>query len=154
MSTVFILFEGEYSDRSSVGAFSTREKAEEYVAKNYKAGSWRHEQTDIEEHEIDERAGCVPIDFWVAFIETNTGNARHKDGPDSEPARPGDRRCRVGAWGIDDAWTIRVSSPVSLEHAQKVAVELRQKWLRMNQEQREQWVAQTKSAPFLEAVEP
>lgn len=40
MTTVYLVFAGEYSDRDLYGVFSTEEKARAFLAKMLASGSW------------------------------------------------------------------------------------------------------------------
>lgn len=66
---VFIVTMGEYSDCSLEGAFSTREKAEVYIAKFLRADGFYTYSPDIQEFDLDALDGC-PV-TWSATMDAN-----------------------------------------------------------------------------------
>lgn len=115
---VYVLTTGSYSDTSIVGVFSSREAA---VA----AGTGDSEVNDPEEYELDERAEHRYGPTWSVFFRKETGGL--------EPQRHAWQKIRhPSACEIqDNQYGIFVASPISAEHALKVAAEKRQEWLRM-----------------------
>ena len=116
MTKVYVVQEGSYSDRHVVGVFSTRALAEK-DADAYNG--------DITEYEVDCLVGSEFHACYYADIDFSTGVVETSPpcGP-KERVRPGE--CAIYTRGK----FALVASPVSSEHAAKVAVELRQKWLR------------------------
>jgi len=122
---VYIVFEGEYSDRGSRGVFSTREKAEAFIAEAGKIDG--SDRLDIEEHTVDQQAEHVARDCWQCRIDYATGRIEPPPYQYREMADPNSRAriepipTRLGAWCY---------SYVSAEHCQKLAAEACQEWLR------------------------
>lgn len=115
---VFVLCEGEYSGRFIRGVFSTMEAAEAAAAGN---GSG----TDIEEHTLDEFGGWSYRAESQAIVDLKSGEIRANDWTYPSFRSP-TRECVVEV----SKYFVSVFSPVSKEHAIKVAVEKRQEWLR------------------------
>jgi hypothetical protein len=124
MSKVYVLTEGEFSDYRIVAVFSTREGAEKVLA------GYPYTCIEIDEWTLDAIAEHEWGMTWYATINLSEGEAhryyerqgfRHPTAVTVDFYRP-----------ADDApfSTIQVRSPVSAEHAMKVAAEKRQEWLR------------------------
>jgi len=122
--TIYIVTEGEYSDYHIEGTFSTEALAEGYIAaKGEKAGrSW---DPGIEEWILDEDAGAEWRTQYRCALCPSDGGLLWEDENDAL-ARPGKRS--EDGWANEHA--IVGTSYVSAEHAQKLAIEARQKWLR------------------------
>lgn len=134
MSKVFAVSSGSYSDYSVLAIFSTKANAEKYMA-NMRAHSdscYRASGlNDIEEYELDAALAETEYDRYSVGIMLDDGSIKESYGPQK-------------SWGIPKATSYiaekvpcyenrgiaRATSPKSLEHAKKVAIEARQKWLR------------------------
>ena len=116
---VYILTAWSYSDYHIVGVFSTMEAAEACMSEKL-------DHNDPEEYELDELVGHVAGPTWDVHVANPSGSIRIYLG-DCEltdlrhPTACVTRENRQG-------WT--VTSPISEEHAIKVATELRQQLLR------------------------
>jgi hypothetical protein len=131
--TVYLVSEGSGSGYRIAGVFSTREKAQAYIDR-VGPGDGR----DIEEYGLDERQRWEHARPWGCMIDLDTGEIFR--GPlrafpqVMDPGRAvaslhwriaGGPRDRIGHYAIT------VTSPVSADHARKVAAEKRQEWLRL-----------------------
>lgn len=128
--SVWLLAEGEYSDYSIVGVYSTREVALAVKAEREKERRYC-EVHDPEEWPLDHDAEHVFGPTYGIYIILESGELK-----DQVPRKPREAvrhpgRCRVTEpFGNGDELCIFVESPVSYEHAAKAAVEARQAWLR------------------------
>lgn len=125
---VYVVFDGQYSDRYVFGIFSTKEKAAE-------VGS-----DDIEEHELDTLVGHSVGPVYKTRICLDDGEVMNDEPPSWYKGEGTETSIRHRAkavvnyspWLFDgerrDSFVVR--SPISYEHAIKVAVESRQKWIR------------------------
>lgn len=157
---VYIVTAGDISGHGNVGVFSTRQAAEEYVARTEPG---RHDSTEIEEHAIDdpEHLGTEVDRSWsctmflgdgaiyagdVAYIgrpSDRHGLGWHPAGEcaertclltPSELARLGRAdsvEVRETGWSVKpQEQVVVVKTWVSADHAMRLAAEARQKWLR------------------------
>jgi hypothetical protein len=110
--TVYVLSTGSYSARSIVGIFSSRDT--EYEVDQL----------------VDQRYGPV----YAANIELETGTLLDEPYSTYETLR-NPESCVVANWTNPRTGkpSLKVWSPISPDHARKVAVEKRQEWLRTNQ---------------------
>ncbi|HQU33585.1 MAG TPA: hypothetical protein PLB88_04670 [Thermoanaerobaculaceae bacterium] len=126
--TVYVLTEGEHSGREIVGVFSSLEKITEFVAKNPRGltSPWYWEPyNDPETYELDAAMALETGPTFLAWIHRPTGNLTI--GKEAHLSRRHPRMCEESIVSGD---TIEVRSPISFEHASKVATEMRQAWLR------------------------
>jgi hypothetical protein len=132
MATVYVVTSGEYSDYRIEGTFSAREKAEAFLTAAFPGARRDADDANIEEWTLDEKEGVRLAPTHEVRIELASGQVTSYGGRMGRVG-PGDR-CRVdGPWpGYRDTTYLNVASPVSEEHAVKVAVEKRQEWLRLN----------------------
>ena len=127
MTTIYIVQEGEYSDRHIEAVFSTRELAESYVSN-------RQPNADIQEWAVDCEKDAIERTLYRVTIGED-GNVLHKSDTtcfDSVMVNP--------ASGIKSQqkefnrarykWYFAGHSFQSYEHAHKLAVECRQAWLK------------------------
>jgi hypothetical protein len=131
---VYVVTTGEYSDYGISAIFSTKEKAEAHC-ETLRAEEYCNEKpNDIEEYELDEMVGAVRSTVWNVTIEHVSGKIHDAFHPHLTMHPPG-RYTNVweGKCWSDGGWVrcISVESSVSKEHATEVAVEGRQKWLRL-----------------------
>lgn len=119
--SVFVLSYGCYSDETIFGIFSTRKAAEDVVAKSDGSYEWN----EVIEYTLDEQVGSLCVNGYHVAIDLVTGETwrqfeTREFFPNGSPLvslrEPG----------------VFVTSPESWEHAIKIAVEHRQKWLREN----------------------
>ena len=131
---VYVVTSGQYSDYGIEAMFSTPEKAQAFIAKQD-----FNEDRGREEWELDEWEHALKTECWETVIKLETGETRNRDTE------------RIGTWTrfvpnprwteTENTWwniprydqpcdAIRALSVVSQEHATKIAVEARQKWLR------------------------
>jgi hypothetical protein len=125
ISKLFVVTSGCYSDYHIVAIFSSREKAEEFAP----AASVRGSDAAIEEFILDETGGVSLQMIYETHVDIDTG--------ESYVGSPGPEERPVGWSGstvFDNQFQriARGSSAISQEHANKVAVECRQAWLREN----------------------
>lgn len=127
--TVYLVSTGQYSDWAVRGIFSTREKAEALRVELGKVGDCNSPPNDVAEWEVDGEEGKVCRMIHSARMDFDTGDCRtYSPRPDIWPASDA---CEIYPGETHDghAW-VCVESPVSAEHAAKVAAEKRQEWLR------------------------
>jgi hypothetical protein len=129
-TTVYLVWQGSYSDRRVEGVFSTRDGAEDFlISADMIRGD---EAVDVEEWAVDELVGARPVTLHRVGINLDSGELAPW-GAQTVLIVP-----RIGCFidgpkergGTIKAPWLHVSSPVSREHAVKVAVEKRQEWLR------------------------
>jgi hypothetical protein len=130
MAKIYLVTDGDYSDYSVYGAFSTRERAQEYITARtavYESFSY----ASIEEKEIDEGLGECRHTRWCVgmFLDDGAvGEGPHAREAFEQPVNEIDGIKAVPCY--DRRPMVRVQSPESAEHALKLAAEARQKWLR------------------------
>jgi hypothetical protein len=122
---VYVVTAGSYSDYSIDSIFSTKELAEAYIAEGEKEPYASY--NGVDEWEVDELAGNVLRQMWTAYI-TRDGTL-HTNREQKVMANP---KARSRAQGLIGDWGFQGESFISQEHAMKLAVEARQKWLREN----------------------
>jgi hypothetical protein len=116
MGHVYLLTEGDYSDYHIYGIFSTRAAAEEIAAES--------PDLEIEEYELDALVGKSYGPVWRAVIFKQDGRMPY------EPSKYRMIRHPTGVIVGEYDQHFVVDSPISAEHAVKVAIEKRQGWLR------------------------
>lgn len=128
--TVYIVTTGEYSDYCIRAVFTDREKAEEYV-REYNACKPSC-TADWEDWEADAEADMVATVLHGRCIHMDSGELTLFNGTRTYLHPKGSREATVNRHPgpIQHGGSISVWSPVSSEHAAKVAVEARQAWLR------------------------
>lgn len=121
---VYVVTEGEYSDYRILGVFSTEDLAKEYCG----------DFCTIEEYELD-AAGKEEkfVQSYLAWVNLETGMLSGKE--EGVCIAIGDKRethVGVSVWPSENPkWgNVTVRSFVSQDHANKVAIEKRQEWLR------------------------
>lgn len=126
---VYVLSIGEYSGWSIIGIFSSLEALGEAKAKL--VGDGEDEYNGPDEYELDELLSHERGPSFVTCINCETGKLFYEDSRADCLRHPG--HCQVDVWHYGyKEWMIRVISPVSAEHANKVATEKRQEWLRVH----------------------
>lgn len=119
---VWLLTNGTYSDYTVECVFTSREKAEAFLREA--AGEVKY--NDLEEFELDALAGQVLRQEWRTLLDCRTG-AVEMQWVTAEMAPPGAR-------GAGRSWADHLhalgASYVSQGHADKLAAEARQQWLR------------------------
>lgn len=127
MAKVYLLTDGCYSDFHVVGVFSTKAGADEAMA-NLRARTDGRGGGDeaVEEYELDALVGFRYGPIHAVEIETEGGEIREA----GWRGRTGFRHPEAAVVVVPPGWRIVVESPLSIEHATKVAVEKRQEWLR------------------------
>lgn len=140
---IYVVTSGCYSDYSIRAIFSTKEKAEKYIAEGIKAEEFSNPAEDtynaanIEEYTLDLNENYIAQKVWQCGILINSGeiyNYGNIPDPVSEgfvlalPFRGRSRNSTSTNYGKDFIhW---VESTVSREHCLKVAAEERQRVLR------------------------
>ncbi len=128
---IFLVTAGCYSDFSIYGAFSTKENAQAYIDKRIADGNGFGDAANIEEWGID--AGLKEKKHLRYFVGMFLDDGAVIEGPHTQES------FGIPANSIDGITAVpfhknrplvRVISIKSAEHAMKLAVEARQKWLR------------------------
>lgn len=137
MSEVYVVTAGEYSDYRILAIFSTPEAADKYVCA-HNTGENPNASASVEEWPIDEVSEPVSVAPWQASIVCDTGDiswTRRQNWSEviQRGTRAGPEDIHMISSKPPRGWII-VTSYVSEEHAKKLAVEARQKWLRNNME--------------------
>lgn len=127
MTTVFIVTEGDYSDYRIRSVFSTRELAEAHISNRQPNG-------EIEEWAVDCERDAVERTLYMVTIGED-GNVLHKSDTscfDSVMVNPasGIKSQQKEFNSYHKKWYFAGHSFQSHDHAQKLAVECRQAWLR------------------------
>lgn len=129
--TIYLVTSGSYSDYSVDAAFSTEEKADAHVADLKKCGRY---DVGVEEYEVDVLAEETPRERFYARIDLDTGfvevGSRGYD-----MARPTARGVRFDPPSMFSSLLnpgaereLVAYSYVSIAHAEKLAVEARQRY--------------------------
>jgi hypothetical protein len=142
--TIYVITSGCYSDYGINAMFSTRKLAEKYIAdakdaKNssnynddtYVSSVYFSDDANIEEWLLDEESKAKVFSYWNvvmmlddgSVVENHTG--REFGHPQSKIEQCGDK---IPCYQMRPI--VRVRSVKSANHAMKLAVEARQKWLR------------------------
>ena len=133
---IYVVTSGTYSDYKIDSLYTNKEKAEERLAALKKVDMFDNEKPQIEEWPVDQEFEEIPRQYWMSEIDLVTGQVFE---PDAEVryrfAKPNQRtyehanqlRC-LSYGGISERYT--ANSFVSQEHADKLAVEARQLFLR------------------------
>lgn len=123
---VYLVSERSYSDHYTEGIFSTREGAQGYIDQ---AGLG--DGRGIEEYTLDAMVGWEMGPVWVYVIALDDGEI-FREYPERRPQvrHPTAAVCSDLSSYQDGRARLRVESPISADHARKVAVERRQEWLR------------------------
>jgi hypothetical protein len=126
-TTVYLVWQGSYSDRRVEGVFSTRDRAEDFlISADMIRGD---EAVNVEEWAVDKLVGARPVTLHAVGINLDSGEMAPW-GAQVTLIVPGSGCIIVGPEERGGSPWLHVSSPVSREHAVKVAVEKRQEWLR------------------------
>ncbi len=131
MSKVWIVFEGDYSDRSVIWVCSSEEKLNEFCNGN-------SEQMDIEEWDLDKDDEHRMVRCYWMRLDLVTGEVLGSNNKGTlRMVKPSHAAAIEMSGGYTFTFSDRVvnpavsvSSQVSYDHAVKVAAEERQKWLR------------------------
>ncbi len=133
MTRVYVLTRGEYSDYRVFGVFSSPGAIEAFRANLHE--DRRGDFNDPEEFEVD---GCLMLEYrprWRAVIELEGGEilGTYDQGISlTHPSEVVARETYAFIPGHPGRYVpaLEASSPISREHAVKVATEKRQEWLR------------------------
>jgi hypothetical protein len=128
---IFIVTSGEYSDYHIEGVFSTKKLAEEFVATLSR-------DARVEEYALDEKVGWAYATVHQVYIDLETGDIASTTHQYPMLCAPRFAKFEVPTyrvnWGDNTFRTCGIGkSVVSRDHAIKIAVEGRQKWLREQQ---------------------
>ncbi len=128
---VYLVWSGMYSDAHVKAVFSTMEKAEEYIAKFDSLGTLDDclDGPHIEKMPVDFLIDAQPRQSWIARIKCDSGEL-YKCEPWGIMIVPDDYS-EPGRYISLNQTIITAISTVSQEHANKLAIEGRQAWLRM-----------------------
>jgi hypothetical protein len=117
---IYVVTEGSYSDYHIRAVFSTEEKAWAYIDA---LPENRRDEYEVECYGVDETMGWEYGPVWHAAIKWKDGEAWSY--------KPRDRIRPPSACVVEETdAAVHVYSPISQEHAEKVAAEKRQEWLR------------------------
>lgn len=140
--TVYVVTSGSYSDYGIRGMFSSREDAQVYIDESVKARDYPDDY-NIEEWVLDQEQGKQSTTVYVTWIRADTGEITNRE-EQKRLVRPGERSLPCGAletfkqrMAEGSQWkphNLAVQSTVSQEHADKLAVEARQEYLRLRAE--------------------
>lgn len=123
--TAYVVTQGEYSDYSIIGVFLTREEAEAFT------GGYDRDDPcgwyGIEEYPIGGPEGVRIRTVYWCRINLKDGQIP-RTGESVQLFDSSERATTIRGPNYD--WEIIVESAVSKDHAIKVAIEARQKWLR------------------------
>lgn len=154
---IFLVTGGQYSDYHIEAAFSTRELAERYIGGNTDEDSYDY--LGVEEFELDSSSEqyrkywlaeidlCTTLKPWrdclrkAGTLHDNGHPFKKRDFYDWELAKPSERgRIQICHWEAYTSSHLEHNSPevtmgyaksfISQEHANKLAIELYQNWLR------------------------
>jgi hypothetical protein len=75
--TIFVVITNDYEGSTLHALFSTREKAESFIAEDAKQWLRSGSSMEIEEHILDEHEHDVAQDYWAWMV--NLGDGREKD---------------------------------------------------------------------------
>ena len=134
-TTIYVVTAGEYSAYGICAMFSRREDAEHYIEINEGKNKdvYSRYTYNIEEWDLDEHRGCEVVSVYTAQIIMGSGEIVRRAESKILSTELMARQTRVDVF--DKSTDSRhhnatVHSGVSQEHADKLAVEARQKWLR------------------------
>ncbi len=127
MATVYLLTAGEHSDYRVIGAFSSQDRLEAAIK-----SCERDRFNSVEEHEVDEipEDACGPAFLTTIDLENGSVRQRHETWPQPRKADGACKISIVSLYGPSGPSCVHVVSPVSADHATKIAIEKRQEWLR------------------------
>lgn len=128
MTKIYILTAGSYSDYHIVGAFSTKEKAQEVIESFNRSSGRRGDFNDIEELVIDELSENVSDGRSLCFIRID------RDGNTSDFGFPGHTYSLNEKQGLDTRGNLYVYCFArDKEHAIKIANERRVQMIANNE---------------------
>ena len=135
---VYVITEGLYSGYRIHGVSLTNEGAEKAIEFAKRAGEYWAPDADVDIWEEDELLTYRRVKSWQVglrlfdglLVEPSSGLADNCERITFE--KPFRSRVEQFKFYLDNHTIVRVRSTVSFEHAVKVAVEKRQKWLRSN----------------------
>jgi len=128
--SVWVLTEGSYSDFSIRGVYSSEENARAVMAERKKTDRYC-DFNDPEEWELDGDIEFVSGPIFGVYIELESGFGRRQEPRYTGHCVRHPERCNVTEpFGDGEKLSLFVASPISYEHAEKVAIEERQEWLR------------------------
>lgn len=134
MPTIYVVTSGEYSDYSINAMFSTKELADQYIAKSIAHADLNYNYGyNVEEWELDKYAAAKELSIWGMGMLLDDGSI--VEGPFVFTDLGLEFTSRINQIGdnvpcYQNRPIVRVHSTVSAEHARKVAAEARQGWLR------------------------
>ena len=135
-TTIYVVTAGEYSDYGICAMFSRREDAERYIELHggkCRSDVNRYADYSIEEYGLDEHRGAEWVSVYSTEISMGTGDIRRRDESQVLSTDLFARKSRVDVFDHSSDCryhTARAYSGVSQDHADKLAVEARQKYLR------------------------
>jgi len=125
MASVFIVTQGSYSDYSILAVFGDEHEAEEFASRQK---SWAGDNAEVEEWELDRWKEAVEKDTWQATIDLKSGELTRTGFPVKQYVPQG---CTCWErYHNKQLGTITLTSTVDFDHADKLAVEARQAYLR------------------------
>lgn len=127
MANVYLVTAGCYSDYRIEAAFSTKQHAEEFAAKYNSDRSDNYETAEVEEYELDAEVGAKIAEVYESQIHLHSGTIE-EIGKKTILLRRGDDFYGPVTPHANYAFTV---SEDSQAHANKLAAEKRQEWLRL-----------------------
>jgi len=129
---VYVITSGDYSDYSIYGVASTKSKAEAIIAAAKGADEYWAQDARIEEYPVDEMLTYKQFVEWHCGMLLDDGSVveQHDRVAWAKPFRSRVEQFNVKVPFYQNRPIVRVKSAVSQAHANKVAAEKRQEWLR------------------------
>lgn len=131
---VFVVTTGSYSDYSINAMFSNRKFAEDWIALKKTEEYYSDEDFNIEIWGIDAERTALLFRSWSCGIILDSGEIVENQGDGLErvevPFRGLIQQHAIKIPAYSMRFVSRVRSGVSREHCNKLAVEVRQRWLR------------------------
>lgn len=122
---VYVVTAGSYSDYHIKKCFVHRNDAESYARKDSEV-----EECDVEEHDLNPVDDFVERERWIGFIRLGDGKVTSLSKARSTALARKGARGETMIEPADQEGYASAHSYVSKEHAEKLLVEARQKWLR------------------------
>jgi hypothetical protein len=135
---VYIVTSGEYSDYKIEGVFSTKEKADAFAAKVTECTGG----ADVNEWPLDAQGELTVRRTFHASIKLDDGEIKEWTSAELVSTNARSLKDRAGYFNN----TATASSAVSAEHARKLVIEVRQKFLREKAIQDREHEEQVKSS--------
>ena len=131
MKKVYVVTAGDYSDYCIYAVCSSKKNADKVIALATSAKEYWISSASVEIWNVDECLTWKHIHYWAAAIWVDTGEISANKGADGfDDFCPSYRAIVVQKNEFNGRLLLRVRSTISQKHAEKFAVEQRQKQLR------------------------